>query len=615
MKTQYNVTSKVRKVLPNSPAKFASVMTALINNSSPRKRKALYDSSESSLSKYRLSINGNCATSSRKTKVSVSVKRAKRKDCIPISTIKKISTQMPSKRYVTKEGPGYIMNMSLHAAFILFRKQELNCKIAFRKFCMLRPRQVRLLKKNHKESCVCPYCANIRYKLVVLNRLSIESKRLKNEDALVDMLLCEKTDAARFYAHNCVIKMCKVCRDYRKTILNYYKDLNQDRVFKWNHWERVTNEDGKIIRDLIVHSSTVKELLEELIDDYKSKGPFADLCFSEMHINRNYFGSEHGKGECDGEGGTVKSAVDRAIGGRKVVIRSAEMYLYCKENISLDTPGSKRSFAYVTKNEIERDRPNTNVCTLASTRQIHQIQNKQGAYTMLTRNLSCFCANCMNNNSKVCVNKDYTREFVKSTLKVDAKQEKCDDQKDKEKEKLPESKKKKKPTEVKTDKMPALHAEVEDTSSEDYFSRVLEDFKQSASFFELKQKCQKYESKCKDLEVQLPTVIELESFVIDRVSNDMMPFVDQGLPVQVCGDGDCLPKTGSVIAFGSETHPNEIRTRIILELVLHEKLYLDKKHVAKGILNPDIDQEKVINLLSMYSTHYIPGTRITAAYS
>ena len=46
-------------------------------------------------------------------------------------------------------------------------------------------------------------------------------------------------------------------------------------------------------------------------------------------MQRNYYGSEHGKGEGDGEIGVINRAVDRAtcIFGRQSIIRNAFQFL------------------------------------------------------------------------------------------------------------------------------------------------------------------------------------------------------------------------------------------------------------------------------------------------
>lgn len=45
--------------------------------------------------------------------------------------------------------------------------------------------------------------------------------------------------------------------------------------------------------------------------------------------------------------------------------------------------------------------------------------------------------------------------------------------------------------------------------------------------------------------------------------------------VSVSTDGNCLPYTGSVHAFGTEKRGAEMRARIVTELALHQ-LYLDQ---------------------------------------
>lgn len=56
-------------------------------------------------------------------------------------------------------------------------------------------------------------------------------------------------------------------------------------------------------------------------NQYKGKVNFADLSLSIYATERNYYGSEHGKGEGDGEIGVINRAIDRAILGRQVIVR------------------------------------------------------------------------------------------------------------------------------------------------------------------------------------------------------------------------------------------------------------------------------------------------------
>lgn len=54
-------------------------------------------------------------------------------------------------------------------------------------------------------------------------------------------------------------------------------------------------------------------------------------------------------------------------------------------------------------------------------------------------------------------------------------------------------------------------------------------------------------------------------------------------PASAIANGDCLPGTGSVYAFGDDTRADEIRARIVVELVLNEDYYLEESNLQKGI--------------------------------
>ena len=70
---------------------------------------------------------------------------------------------------------------------------------------------------------------------------------------------------------------------------------------------------------------------------------------------------------------------------------------------------------------------------------------------------------------------------------------------------------------------------------------------------------------------------------VDEISLDLYPQdVPQLLPIDVYGDGNCLPRCGSVLAFGDEEHHKELRVRIVFELVENEDLYLSNDFLAQG---------------------------------
>ncbi len=122
----------------------------------------------------------------------------------------------------------------------------------------------------------------------------------------------------------------------------------------------------------------------------------AAISLSEDTISWNYFGSDHGKADADGELGSINRALDAAIRGRQVVISDArEMTTGCNQegHMLIDEPGSKRHFHHVAN--IDRSSHSTKVETRPGIRSLHNIQNTGKPYQLLTRQLSCVCSGCM----------------------------------------------------------------------------------------------------------------------------------------------------------------------------------------------------------------------------
>lgn len=83
-------------------------------------------------------------------------------------------------------------------------------------------------------------------------------------------------------------------------------------------------------------------------------------------------------------------------------------------------------------------------------------------------------------------------------------------------------------------------------------------------------------------------------------------------PCELHADGNCLPSCGSVLAFGVTDHVDEIRVRIVVELVENENKYLDD-----NLLSPrnsmSINRKKKAypsKNYAQYSDTYIPGTKL-----
>ena len=72
---------------------------------------------------------------------------------------------------------------------------------------------------------------------------------------------------------------------------------------------------------------------------------------------------------------------------------------------------------------------------------------------------------------------------------------------------------------------------------------------------------------------------------MDKYASSLYP--DDGLEnmtaVKVYGDGNCLPRCGSLLLFGNEDAHVEIRVRTQVELLHHEDFYLEERNLRKGM--------------------------------
>ena len=72
-----------------------------------------------------------------------------------------VSRALPSKRYTTKHGACHVLQMTLVAAYVMFKKDFPSVKLSYTSFTMLKPRNVKLLTDTFRETCACMYCYNV----------------------------------------------------------------------------------------------------------------------------------------------------------------------------------------------------------------------------------------------------------------------------------------------------------------------------------------------------------------------------------------------------------------------------------------------------------------------
>ena len=75
--------------------------------------------------------------------------------------------------------------------------------------------------------------------------------------------------------------------------------------------------------------------------------------------------------------------------------------------------------------------------------------------------------------------------------------------------------------------------------------------------------------------------LKMDQYSFDLVSNDL-PASTILIPACIYGDGHCLPRCASVLAYGSQEHYLEMRLGIILELVINQAYYLQNDSYSHG---------------------------------
>ena len=159
---------------------------------------------------------------------------------------------------------------------------------------------------------------------------------------------------------------------------------------------------------------------------YKSRKPFLGIQQSVenigMPIERNFFGSRHGKNPSDGESAVVKSGATRAVKCRRSIIQTPkDFYEFGRVNMTLNELHYKRKFLFVSTMTIQKVREeeqlvNQSLKPLPGTRSLHVVKAHKGG--LLTRNLSCFCTGCENEDGHgSCKNNDYVQEWQSTDMK------------------------------------------------------------------------------------------------------------------------------------------------------------------------------------------------------
>ena len=131
---------------------------------------------------------------------------------------------------------------------------------------------------------------------------------------------------------------------------------------------------------------------------------------------------------------------------------------------------------------------------------------------------------------------------------------------------------------------------------QDFWNKTHEEVMMQTSFSEAVEyfRCTPFP----ELKTNFHTVMSASDRV-DKISLDLYPpDAPEGfVPRHIIGDGNCLPRTCSLLTFGTEHHSLEMRLRIGKEAILFIDKYLDSEFLYKGALN----RSEHINIVEFYA--------------
>jgi hypothetical protein len=191
---------------------------------------------------------------------------------------------------------------------------------------------------------------------------------------------------------------------------------------------------------LAFHKSYKKYLLEQGIEiqhqvfysdgcptQYKAKQPFEHTRTSKETLGHTsehcFFGTRHGKSECDAVGGLLKSKARSHVAARAGLIRNAdEFFQFCKtlEKKVECAKGEHKSRVIFKVDDIERPKKERTLVPLPGTQKLHHIKAGENDGEVVYRSKSCHCEEGCRDGSKSeeCINQEQTGAWKTHNMHV-----------------------------------------------------------------------------------------------------------------------------------------------------------------------------------------------------
>ncbi|RUS72538.1 hypothetical protein EGW08_019705 [Elysia chlorotica] len=427
--------SKFKNLLPKkkaSPSIYARMVKNLANPRTPEKRRALNAIGLFKEKAKKKLFSGFSRPKARTPKI----KEDRVATAVKVFyTREYISRVLPHKRYSTRHGPAFVMNVTMLLAFRIFKEENPTTKLF--------------------ETVLIVYMIGffflfVSYKCNAFNRCLAKQGgelHVPAETRLLVFMLCSKLESSKWHKPECLKGEVLMGMDFAEN----RKAMYQSEV-KSAHFAKTQmtlhpvvafhkEADGQLIRHALmyisddiqhdyhaVHHFTVdainrmkeKGQLTRVVifsdgcpGQYKGRGTFADLGLITgiPSVQRAYYGSKHGKGEAYGETGILSQALKRAVHGGLTVKCAADLHSWCVANLTATDGLKRRTFHLVKSQDIFRDRPETAISTVPGTRGFHQVERIDD-YVIKARNLGCRVG-----KSQLCINADYVDDFTVIKLK------------------------------------------------------------------------------------------------------------------------------------------------------------------------------------------------------
>jgi hypothetical protein len=346
---------------------------------------------------------------------------------------------------------------------------------------------------------------------------------------------------------------------------------------------------------------------------FKSKIPFFLL---DVGSERAFFGSQHGKSVCDSLGGVVKQAATRHVAsGEQIIASTQDLFKFCTEYLVLDpactpTTHKKRNFIFIEKKDVKRTKIPENLVSVLGTRKFHQVV-KTGENTIRTRTLACYCENCLSGIGS-CVNSEFTGPWKEFSLVKES--EKGVKAKGKQKKSASNPVK----TKGKQKKNASNPVKAQGKQKKNASNPVTVDQLNEIRSKLLNSKGKPQRTIAEKLKFENVTAPPLSMLtckaIADRTAQELIPDDTDHLegfqfPVVVRGDGNCLPRCGSLVAYLKEDNHEEIRIRIAVEMICNKESYLDEAYLSRGLTD---NQKLAPATVALYSSQF-HGEKLTKA--